>query len=94
MSNVGTKLVTSFKGNLVATAALTNVRMGKDNDGPTLGFNMSRKGEKSMFGEIHVTKPGVSEPIKVAKGIAIYPEVTGRGVSLPLSHDLFGRTGP
>lgn len=76
------------KGNLVATAALTNVRIGKDNEGPTLDFDMTRKGEKSVFGEIHVTKLGVSEPITVAKGIAIYPEVTGRGVSLPLSPEV------
>ena len=76
------------KGNLVATAALTNVRMGKDNEGPTLDFDMTRKGEKSVFGEIHVTKPGVSEPITVAKGIAIYPEIAGRGVSLPLSPEV------
>ncbi|HEV7233207.1 MAG TPA: molecular chaperone [Sphingorhabdus sp.] len=72
------------KGNLEATAALSNVRMGKDNEGPTLEFDLSRKGEKSVFGEIHVTKPGVSDPVTVAKGIAIYPEVASRNVSLPL----------
>ena len=72
----------------MATAALTNVRMGKDNEGPTLDFDMTRKGEKSVFGEIHVTKPGVSEPITVAKGIAVYPQIAGRGVSLPLSPEV------
>jgi P pilus assembly chaperone PapD len=72
------------KGNLQATAALSNVRMANDNEGPTLEFDISRKGDKSVFGEIHVTKPGVSEPISVAKGIAIYPEIASRNVSLPL----------
>jgi P pilus assembly chaperone PapD len=72
------------KGNLQGTAALTNVRMGKDNEGPTLEFDMARQGDKSIFGEIHVTKPGQSEPLSVAKGIAIYPEVASRSVSLPL----------
>jgi hypothetical protein len=72
------------KGNLEATAALSNVRMGTDNEGPTLEFDMSRAGNKSVFGEIHVTKPGVAEPISVAKGIAIYPEIASRNVSLPL----------
>lgn len=76
------------KGNLEATAALANVRIGKDNDGPTLDFDMSRKGEKSVFGEIRVTKPGVSEPIAVAKGIAIYPEIASREVSLPLAPEI------
>lgn len=72
------------KGNLEGVAALANVRMGRDNEGPTLEFDMSRKGDKSVFGEIHVTKPGVAEPISIAKGIAIYPEVASRNVSLPL----------
>jgi P pilus assembly chaperone PapD len=72
------------KGNLEATAAMYNVRMGADNEGPTLEFDLSRKGDKSVFGEIHVTKPGVTEPLSVAKGIAIYPEIASRKVSLPL----------
>lgn len=76
------------KGNLQGTAALTNVRMGKDNEGPTLEFDMTRQGNKSIFGEIHVTKVGQSEPISVAKGIAVYPEIASRTVSLPLSPEV------
>ncbi len=76
------------KGNLVATAAMSNVRMATDNEGPTLEFDLSRKGDKSVFGEIHVTKPGVAEPISIAKGIAIYPEVERRNVSLPLPPEI------
>jgi P pilus assembly chaperone PapD len=72
------------KGNLQATAALTNVRIAADNEGPTLEFELSRKGDRSVFGEIHVTKPGIAEPLSIAKGIAIYPEVTTRSVSLPI----------
>ena len=72
------------KGNVVGTAALSNVRMGRDNEGPTLEFDMARSGDKSVFGEIRVTKPGMAEPISVAKGIAIYPEIGRRIVSLPL----------
>lgn len=73
------------KGNVYATAALANVRIGKDNEGPTLEFDMNRSGNRSLFGEIHVTKPGVSEPLHVSKGIAIYPEISQRVVSIPLS---------
>lgn len=76
------------KGNLEGVAALANVRMGRDNEGPTLEFDMSRKGDKSVFGEIHVTKPGVAEPISIAKGIAIYPEVASRNVSLPIPPEI------
>lgn len=76
------------KGNLQATAALSNLRVGKDNEGPTLEFDMTRQGDKSVFGEVHVTKAGEAEPIMVAKGIAIYPEIASRIVSLPLSPEL------
>ena len=76
------------KGNLQATAALSNLRVGKDNEGPTLEFDMTRQGNKSVFGEVHVTKAGEAEPIMVAKGIAIYPEIASRIVSLPMSPDV------
>lgn len=76
------------KGNVSATASLANVRIGKDNEGPTLEFDMNRSGNRSMFGEIHVTKPGVSEPLNITKGIAIYPEIDRRVVSIPLSPEL------
>jgi P pilus assembly chaperone PapD len=76
------------KGNLEGTAAMANVRIGQDNEGPTLEFEMTRKGVKSVFGEIHVTKPGIAEPVLIAKGIAIYPEVAGRKVSLPVAPEM------
>ena len=76
------------KGNVTATAALANVRIGKDNEGPTLEFDMNRSGNRSLFGEIHVTKPGISEPLHVSKGIAIYPEISRRVVSISLSPEL------
>lgn len=73
------------KGELKATAALANLHMGHDNEGPTVDFNLSRSGDKSVFGEIHITKTGVAEPIAIVKGLAIYPERDGREVSIPLT---------
>lgn len=79
------------KGNLVATAAISNVRINNGNEGPTLDLDIVRKGDKSVFGEIHVTKPGMSEPITIAKGIAVYPEVSNRSVSLPITPEIAHR---
>ncbi len=76
------------KGKLESTAALANVQIATDNEGPTLQFDLTRKGARSVFGEIHVTRPGVAEPLMVAKGIAIYPEVPSRQVSLPFGPEL------
>ena len=72
------------KGELRATAAIVNASIARDEEGQTLQFDLSRQGDKSVFGEVHVTRPGVAEPLLVAKGIAVYPELGSRQVSLPL----------
>jgi P pilus assembly chaperone PapD len=72
------------KGELKATAAIANAAIARDNEGQTLQFDLARQGERSVFGEVHVTRPGVAEPLLVAKGIAVYPELQSRIVSLPL----------
>src|SRR3546814_3964853 len=45
-------------------------------------LDLSRTGDRSVYGDIEVTRPGVAEPLLVARGIAVYPEVTARTVSL------------
>ncbi len=72
------------KGSLKATAAIANARLGTHVEGPALLFDLQRSGEKSVFGEIHVTKPGESKPVIVAKAIAVYPELGSRKVVLDL----------
>ena len=75
------------KGNLSATAALANARLDRDEDGPVLAFDATRKGSQSVYGEFRVSKPGQSKPVIVQKGIAIYPEIEKRKVELPLSEE-------
>ena len=75
-------------GNLQATAAIANGRMEKDADGQSFAFDLSRSGDRSTYGEIRITKPGVAEPLMVARGIAVYPEVTKRTVSLPVPPEI------
>lgn len=72
------------QGNLQATAGIANGRLEQDADGQALTFDLSRTGTRSTYGEIRVTKPGSSEPVMVARGIAVYPEVNQRKVSLPV----------
>ena len=76
------------KGKLSATAALANAVIGRDADGPALQFDLSRKGTKSVFGEIYVTQAGNPEPVVVVKGIAIYPEVETRKVSIAINPEI------
>ncbi|NJM50317.1 MAG: molecular chaperone [Sphingomonadales bacterium] len=76
------------KGQLQAQAALANPRVEQTVDGPALAFDLSRKGDASVFGEIRVSKPGVAEPMMVARGIAIYPELESRIVTLPVNEEV------
>jgi P pilus assembly chaperone PapD len=73
------------KGELKATAAIANAEIARNAEGvQALQFDLARSGERSVFGEVHVNKPGVAEPLMVAKGIAVYPELASRQVSLPV----------
>ena len=75
-------------GNLQATAAIANGRMEKDAEGQSFAFDLSRSGDRSTYGEIRISKPGVAEPVMIARGIAVYPEVTKRTVSLPVPPEI------
>ncbi|MEO9634300.1 MAG: molecular chaperone [Parasphingorhabdus sp.] len=72
------------QGNLQATAAIANGRLEQDENGQAFTFDLSRAGERSTYGEIRVTKAGLSEPVMVARGIAVYPEINQRKVILPI----------
>jgi hypothetical protein len=74
------------KGKLEASAAISNPRIEQDAEGrPFFRLDMTRQGSASVFGEIIVTRPGQSDPVYVARGIAIYPEIESRALTLPLT---------
>jgi len=79
------------KGKLEAQAALANPRIENNEDGVALKLDLSRNGTRSVFGEIRVTKPGFSEPVMIARGIAIYPELDSRTVTLPINEEVAAR---
>jgi hypothetical protein len=74
------------KGELEASAAISNPRIERDAEGrEVLRLDMARQGSASVFGEIVVSRPGQSDPLYVARGIAIYPEIENRAVVLPIT---------
>ncbi|MEH6791045.1 fimbrial biogenesis chaperone [Parasphingorhabdus sp.] len=75
-------------GNLQATAAIANGRLETDVEGQSFAFDLSRTGDRSTYGEIRITKPGVAEPVMVVRGIAVYPEIAKRTVSLPVPPEI------
>ncbi len=76
------------KGKLEAAASIANPRLGKEQDVPMLQFDLNRKGSRSVYGDVKVTKPGLAAPVFQAKGIAIYPEIGARLVSIPLPNEV------
>jgi hypothetical protein len=74
------------KGKVDASAAISNPRVEQDAEGRQFfRLDMARHGNASVFGEIVVTRPGQSDPVYVARGIAIYPEVESRELRLTLT---------
>jgi hypothetical protein len=75
-------------GDLGAEAAIGEAWVSETQDGPAFNFDLTRTGNRSVYGDIEVTRPGVSEPLLIARGIAVYPEVGARKVSLRVPSEL------
>ena len=72
-------------GNLEAQAGISNVRLTKDHAGqPAVALDLSRSGQRSTFGEVRVLRAGLSEPLAVQRGVAVYTEVGKRSVQIPV----------
>ncbi|KLE34828.1 hypothetical protein AAW00_07715 [Aurantiacibacter luteus] len=54
-------------------------------EGRAIGMTITRQGSRSAFGDITVTAAGSSEPVAIARGIGVYPEIDSREVILGLS---------
>ena len=76
------------KGQLVVQAAIGDPHIAQTPDGPAFKLTLSRTGTKSTYGRLRVTRPGVSEPLYEARGIAVYAETAQRDVILPVSPEL------
>jgi hypothetical protein len=76
-------------GKLSAEATIAGVRLTNQEGREGLALDLTRSGNRSLYGDIRVVKPG-SSPVIVGRGIAIYPEVDRRSVSLPVPPDFTG----
>lgn len=72
-------------GRLETTAAISNPRVARNEEGASLVLGLVRGGEKSTFGELRVSRQGSSDPIFLARGIAVYTDIDERYVAFPLS---------
>jgi P pilus assembly chaperone PapD len=72
-------------GNLQATAGIAGVHLETKEGGPAVGFDLTRIGSRSTYGEVRVLKAGIKDPIAIQKGVAVYTEVGKRHVSVPIA---------
>lgn len=75
-------------GRVEAQVALTQPSIITGDDGrPELAMSIERSGESSTYGVLSVVKPGLDEPIVLAGGIAVYPEIGSRQVRIKLTDE-------
>lgn len=79
------------RGALTAEAAISNAHIAMADGRQAVAFDLSRSGNRSLYGEVRVLKPGAAAPVVLARGIAVYPEVDRRSVVLPVAE---GYAGP
>jgi hypothetical protein len=82
-------------GSLEAKAGISDVHVEKKDGKPAIALELSRSGDRSTFGEVRVLKPGVKDPIGIAKAVAVYTEIGERKVVVPVDDTFTGQvSGP
>ena len=74
-------------GNLQAKVGIANVQLTDLGGKPAVALDLTRAGDRSVFGDVRVFKPGVKDPIAVQRGVAVYTEVGTRHVVIPVNPD-------
>jgi hypothetical protein len=52
-----------------------------------VSLDLTRAGDRSVFGDVRVFKSGVKDPIAVQRGVAVYTEIGTRHVVIPVNPD-------
>jgi P pilus assembly chaperone PapD len=73
------------KGQLEAAATIANPQVVRNGSGAVLKLDLTRKGARSVYGELVVSARGAKDPLFVMRGIAVYPELERRSLELQLS---------
>lgn len=73
------------KGQLEVSAGLANPRLAEMPEGPAFMVDISRAGSASIYGDLLVYRQGNDEPVFVARGIGVYPEISSRHSIFALS---------
>jgi P pilus assembly chaperone PapD len=69
-------------GQLSAQTAIEGARLLTQDGKQAVAIDLTRTGDRSVFGDIRVLKPGSKEPVVLVRGVAIYPEVNRRTLTV------------
>lgn len=72
-------------GNLQAKVGIANVQLTRQEGKPAVALELSRAGDRSVFGDVRVFKAGIKDPIAVQRGVAVYTEVGTRRLVIPVN---------
>ena len=73
------------KGELTVTAALANPHLVHGPKGDLFSVDMTRSGNESVYGDLMIYPQGAKDPVIVARGIGVYPEITTRHAAFSIS---------
>lgn len=73
------------KGELTVKAGLANAHLVHTPKGDGFAVDMTRSGDESIYGDLLVYPRGAKDPVFVARGIGVYPEITVRHASFAVS---------
>jgi P pilus assembly chaperone PapD len=77
-------------GNLQAKVGIANVQLTQKDGKSAVSLDLTRAGDRSVFGDVRVFKAGVKDPIAVQRGVAVYTEIGTRHLTIPVSPDYSG----
>lgn len=75
------------KGDLTVKAALTNPHIVHGPKRDELAIDMTRSGNESVYGDLLVYPRGAKDPVFVARGIGVYPEINVRHAAFAITPD-------
>lgn len=72
-------------GETTLEVGLQEFALSQGEGGPQVGLTITRKGTRSAYGDLIITAPGQDEPLVVARGVGIYPEIDFRKLQLAVN---------
>lgn len=75
------------KGDLEATAGLANPRLEQGERGPLFTVDITREGAASVYGDLLVYRQSGGDPVFLARGVGVYPEISARRSTFALTEE-------